>query len=170
MLSANGVQPRPPLPRRRDLIENGKITFSVIDRIAGICWCRPTKSSFDTCFCLPSQLSKIRQPALRRSKGLERVKGRYTRPGPRFLKIEPRIGKADAPLSSTDRESKGEAFVFQPALIGGELGGISPRKRSRRRGSSTILRGNIFSASPGTKTASKVSPRAASTGPTNNLP
>ena len=44
------------------------------------------------------------------------------------------------------------------------------RAASSRIGSSMILRGKSFSASPGTKTASKLSPRAASIGPTKTWP
>ena len=107
--------------------------------------------------------------------------------GPRPI-ARPQAHRRRAPAAAPDRDrSAGRrrisgALPLPPraqargARAQGASGSLQGRPRSAARtassriGSSTIFRGNIFSARPGTNTASKLRPRAASIGPTKTFP
>ena len=81
-----------------------------------------------------------------------------------------RIGEEYLLLGRAHGEAQRKALVLEAGLVRCKIGSDLRTRSSSNIGSSTIFRGNIFSARPGTNTASKVRPLAASIGPTNTFP
>ena len=140
--------------------ENGEIVFGFIDGVGGISWGRPSEPCVSWPYRLGAQSSaKSRQMTFRSPKGFKVSKDRWSGHGlgrgqGRNRRNTIRRSAAPATSASARRScSTRVSFVARPP--------ICSRTRSRKIGSSTILRREHHSASPGTNTVSKLMPRAA---------